>query len=488
MAASSFLPARPRALLRTFLRGAGRLAALPFAALVALILSGGLPSWSALAYAGSGAALLVGLATLPDADPANGAFASSRLPRGAGRGARIARPRGLVRVSSALFLAIFVVHGLVAGSGSALSFVAGPAPALLATLVDEGDLAWAGTRLLFALRVRGLTDDHDRAPRAIREAYLRLREEQGDLPAPLVPAALGVGGGAAPDLVMIEPSRERPGVGVVFLHGFAGSFVLPCATVARAFADARPDVIVACPSLGLSGAWWTDEGARVLRATLATVRARGVASVFLVGLSNGGVGLSRLAPGLRGELGDVAGVILVSGLDPGAGAPGRPTLVVHGTRDAMASFAGAQAYARAHGATLAPLEAGHFAMLVHEDGFRRAVAAFVRAHAVRTERNRHVGRALGGEQTEGVRAASTTRIALDPANVQGHDRPARQSGALRRGRWWAERVSEWSPSQHSRSRSPWSPSGAARGAGAKRGKPDRRARWERRPPGRSARA
>lgn len=357
---------------RASLRWGGRLAVLPFASCVVFVLAGGLPSWSGVAYVGAGSALLLGLATLPDAP--SDAFASSGPVAGG-------RPRGLVR-GAALVLALAVVaHVVSAGAGATMRFEARTPSALLAAVVDEQDLALTGARALFALRVRGLTDDPEAAPRALRDGYARLRDAHGDLPAPLVAQVASGHAEDAPPMVVLEPSRERPALGVVFLHGYGGSFVLPCATVARAFADVRPDVVVACPSLDVDGAWWSPAGGRALRHALGRVRERGARTIFLVGLSNGGVGLSRLVPRMRSELGDVAGVVLVSGVDPAAAAPGRPTLVVHGTRDAIAPYGPAAAWARRSEARVASLDAGHFAMLVREDDFRAAVGRFVRAHA-----------------------------------------------------------------------------------------------------------
>lgn len=363
---------------RGVLRGAARLAVVPFAGVVVLVAAGGLPSWSTIAYGLLTATLLVGLATVPDVASIGTAFASS--PDAAPRVARpyVRRPRGVARVSAALLTAVVIVRAFAATTGATMRHDGRFGTTMVGAVFDEGDLATTGARVLFG--TKALVDDEATAPRAMREAYARLRKERGDVVSPVVPTFAGLEPAAeGVDMVVFGPeTRERPRLGVVFLHGFGGGFVLPCWTVARAFADVEPSTTTACPSFRASGDWWSPDGARVLRATLAELRRKHVDRFVLVGLSNGGIGLSRLAAKLGPDARDVVGVVLVSGADPTAPPAGVPVLVVHGARDTMTSHAAAAAYAEASGATLVTLAAGHFAMLVEEERFRAAVAAFVR--------------------------------------------------------------------------------------------------------------
>jgi pimeloyl-ACP methyl ester carboxylesterase len=73
----------------------------------------------------------------------------------------------------------------------------------------------------------------------------------------------------------------------------------------------------------------------------------------------------------------VDGVILVSGVDPKAAAPGVPALVIQGRRAAMSGAARARAYATKANARYVELDAGHFALLTKSDEAERAIHDFV---------------------------------------------------------------------------------------------------------------
>lgn len=91
---------------------------------------------------------------------------------------------------------------------------------------------------------------------------------------------------------------------------------------------------VVAPALDPLGRWWTAEGQAVIEATLNTLPAD-VEQVFLVGLSNGGVGATEvlLHPKLAGRF---AGVVLVSGVGEVPElqrAPPTRVLLVTGSKD-----------------------------------------------------------------------------------------------------------------------------------------------------------
>jgi len=71
---------------------------------------------------------------------------------------------------------------------------------------------------------------------------------------------------------------------------------------------------------------------------------RGVKKIYLAGLSNGGIGTSRLANQFKDDL---AGLILISGADPNAEITGLPVLVIHGQSDERIPAAIAEEYATA---------------------------------------------------------------------------------------------------------------------------------------------
>lgn len=367
-----------RAVARAFLRVAGRVALVPFAAAVVYVVAGGLPSWSTSAYTLACAGLLVGLATLPRKDPSSGAFATTPSAASAAR-TRVKRPNGVARVSFAALLGVAVVRSCTARTGAGLLHEGTLASGLVGSVVDEGDLALTGTRILVGSGA--LTDDAEVAPSVLREAYARLRAQHGDVGSPVVPTFLGIvppGGGAVDRVLLQGRLRERSRSAVVFLHGFGGSFVLPCWTVAEAAFAVDPNVATACPSLDAGGRWDSAEGERILRDTLADLRRSGVERFVLVGLSNGAFGLARLESRMGTELEGVVGLVLVSGAEPSAPKARVPVLVVHGTRDRMTSYASSAAYAASHGARLVSLDAGHLAMVVDERRFADAFGAFLR--------------------------------------------------------------------------------------------------------------
>jgi len=231
---------------------------------------------------------------------------------------------------------------------------------------SEAPLAVGGTHLLVAAG-RILDPDTPALESAMLAAYGRMRADEDD-PASVVHVRQTP---LAPDLLVYEakaPSRTA----VLFLHGYGGRFALPCWQIAHAVAALGAGT--ACPSIGVEGDWWTAAGQRGVRAAADALHAAGYERIVLAGLSNGGIGASRLAARMKGTF---AAVVLISGADPGAAPPGVPVLVVHGRRDAMSSAAGARAYARKAGATYVEVDAGHFAMLLRAGQVDRAIIDFV---------------------------------------------------------------------------------------------------------------
>lgn len=265
--------------LRALLRLASRLALAPFAAAVVFLLSGGVPTWSTAAYALLGFGLVVGLATLPDTEIVG--FESSGAHRPAA--ARVRRPRGVTRASVALLALVALVRVLVAGTGATMIDDGRFGTSLLGGLVDEGDLAQAGSRVLFG--AGALVDDARATPPAMRGAYARMRSAHGDVVSPVVPTFLGLEPSPSGlDMLVLHETRETPRVGVVFLHGLAGSFALPCWTVASAFAEVDEGIVTACPSRSASPATggrrrepassarpWTRSGVAASRASSSSV-------------------------------------------------------------------------------------------------------------------------------------------------------------------------------------------------------------------------
>lgn len=343
---------------RLSLRIVGWLAVVPYVFVLGLVVTGP-PTWSGLAYVLALGAVVIGLSTLP-------------VP---GATPRARRPRGITRAGALAVGFVALVRACTASSGERLSVETDDGPArLVDRVVDEADVAVAGTRVLTASRL--LTDDAALLPSAMRGAYAEMRREEGDAPSPVLATYLGLQRPDAFDLVVVPKPADAPetDLAVVFLHGYAGNFALPCWQMARAVGPLG--VTTACPSTRWVGDWWSRDGEAIVTSTVATLRARGIRRFVLAGLSNGGYGASRLMPRMRGLF---VGLVLVSGAAPDAKPPGVPTLVVHGAHDTMADAGAARAYAARAGGRFVALDAGHFAMLVRAPEADRAIRAFVAA-------------------------------------------------------------------------------------------------------------
>jgi pimeloyl-ACP methyl ester carboxylesterase len=248
---------------------------------------------------------------------------------------------------------------------------------LVNRIVDEGDLALLGARVMQTSGIYG--DDKEEVPAAMRQAYRSMRRDQGGLASPVAATYLGLQSRDAFDTVVIDPASNagpdaaKPSSAVIFLHGYAGNFEMPCWQIAQAVAGL--DVVTACPSTRWIGDWWSSEGEAILKSTVAMLRARGISRFVLAGLSNGGYGASELAPRMKGTF---AGVILISGAFADQPSAGVPVLLVHGTNDNVAPVSEARSYAAKHpGCKLVELHAGHFALLVRAEKANRAIHDFV---------------------------------------------------------------------------------------------------------------
>jgi pimeloyl-ACP methyl ester carboxylesterase len=285
------------------------------------------------------------------------------------------RPRrGLGLVALLLLALLLIVRIVGAGDGmiAMRTLPSGESARWLARLVDEQDLALAGARML-AMRWPLPASERQRLVPAMREAYVEMRRDDVFSPSPAVDTFLGRQVPSAFDTLVIEPRAEpKPGVpmkfGVIFLHGYAGSYTLECWLVARAAREIG--ALTVCPATDFSGHWRGESGERILRATLDYLHARGIKRVFLAGLSNGALGARALAPRFASSL---EGLILISGAPATGDNGGLPTLVVHGSEDTMTPVAAARAFAERTHATYAGFEGGHFVLLVRRTETREAI-------------------------------------------------------------------------------------------------------------------
>jgi len=282
--------------------------------------------------------------------------------------------RGLVLVAFALLVILLVVRMVGANEGMiTMRTLPGGEPARwLARLVDEQDLTRVGARVL-AMRERLPPVERDALLPAVRWGYQQVRRDDAVFPSPVLDTLFGRQAPAAFDTLVIEPrAQPKPGVpmkfGVVFLHGYAGSFTLECWLMARAAREIG--ALTVCPATDYSGRWPNEAGLRIVRAALAYLRSRGIERVFLAGLSNGAAGALGLLPQVASSF---QGVILISGA-PAAGDVGEvPTLVVHGSVDTMTPAPAARAFAERVKATYAEFDGGHFVWLTRPRDTREAI-------------------------------------------------------------------------------------------------------------------
>lgn len=335
----------------TFVRVFAWLAALPYALVLLLVVTGG-TTWSAVAYVLALGMVLAGLMTLP-------------FPEQPFR-----RRRGLTRLGLAGLVVVAIVRILTVGHDTTMVVTDGNGASArwLSRVVDESDVAISASRALFALGM--LHDDAGEVSSAMRVEYARMHREHGAVASPFLATHLGVESPTAFDLVVIEPPTPVQGA-VVFLHGTGGNFELPCWQVARAVASLG--FATACPSTRWIADWGSENGEATLQRTMALLRARGIERFVLAGLSAGGYGASELAPRMK----DFVGLVLVSGATAEAPSAGVPTLVIQGRDDTMVPATAPAAYAQLNGARYVEVDAGHFALLVRSELVEREIRDFI---------------------------------------------------------------------------------------------------------------
>jgi predicted esterase len=272
-----------------------------------------------------------------------------------------------------LMLVVLAAHAL--GTGHAkirmVTLPAAGSPRYTARLFDERDASLIGARALSFLW-KLPTGESDDLLRAMTESYTQMRQSMGPSPSPVLDTLLGRQQPGAFDTLVIEPSHGTH-TGIIFLHGYGGSFSLECWLLAEA--AAAIDATTTCPSIDFSGRWDSSRGESALRSTLDYLHSQGIRRVYLAGLSNGAVAAGALAhrvsPG-------IVGLILISGIPTAPTLSGVPMLVVQGEHDPRVSAPAAQAFAsRAHASYVA-LDAGHFALLIRRAEAGAAIADWLR--------------------------------------------------------------------------------------------------------------
>jgi pimeloyl-ACP methyl ester carboxylesterase len=232
---------------------------------------------------------------------------------------------------------------------------------LVNALADEQDLLILGEGLMRLLGGVSRREHAGLAP-ALAAGYAEVRAAEGVFASPVPSTYLFWQRPAAFDAVIVEPEQAAaPQAGVVFLHGFMGNVSLQCWHVAGA---ARPlGMVTLCPSTGWVGEWWQPAAEETVRASLRYLRARGIERLYVGGFSNGGAGVSQLAPRLAAEPG-VAGLFFIAGVNnaEAIAGTGLPVLIIQGAGDERMPASAARRAAAEIGAaaTYVELEADHF--------------------------------------------------------------------------------------------------------------------------------
>lgn len=198
--------------------------------------------------------------------------------------------------------------------------------ALWQRVIDEREATRAG--LMLSAHLGAMRGKELRAFDALIDREWRaMPEEWRGLPNPLLMHS-------TPE--QVESLRVRAkGTGkrpcILFLHGFGGLLSLYVHAIAE---GTRGEFDVVAPALDPLGGWWTERGLAVIEATLNTLPAD-VERVYLVGLSNGGIGATEVLqhPKLAQRF---DGVVLVSGVGDVSelsAAPPTKVLLVSGSED-----------------------------------------------------------------------------------------------------------------------------------------------------------
>ena len=289
--------------------------------------------------------------------------------------------RTLALLGTTLILAIIVVRMLFPPSGSRLFLTSLPSQSgshWLNRIFNEQDVVLFGAHVGLYLGLISPAEYNGLVP-ALAETYSQMHEMTPL--SPFLVTYLNQQHPSAFDVVVAEAAGDtQPKRGIIFLHGYGGNFTLQCWLMAQA--GERVGAMTVCPSTRATGDWWSPQGAEILHQSLIYLQRRGVERIYLAGLSNGGLGVSRLAQRFESNL---AGLILISGADPDAPITRLPVLVVHGKKDERVPAWVTEQYATATGGTSLLLEGDHFVLLKQADRVQSAIADWITLQEARQQ-------------------------------------------------------------------------------------------------------
>jgi pimeloyl-ACP methyl ester carboxylesterase len=242
------------------------------------------------------------------------------------------------------------------------------------TLIDEQDSLIFGETIFH--RIGGDTPaEHEQLTNALHTDYAEMKVSQRVFGSPVLSTYLNLQGPGSFDAVIIEPEVMRhPEIGVIFLHGYMGNVTAQCWEIARAVG--RFGAVTVCPSTDWTGGWWQPEGQAILQATFEYLRKQGVSKFYLGGFSNGGFGISRLAPKLR-EVDGLRGLFFIDGIADGASIreTGFPVLIIEGRQDTRVPPEGVRQIAQVIGGSgsYVEMEGDHFLIMKHPTSVQDAI-------------------------------------------------------------------------------------------------------------------
>lgn len=278
----------------------------------------------------------------------------------------------------ALAFTTIAIRTIIPPSGTQMNLITLPGPSgprLLNRILNEQDVVLFGAQVAPYLGAISPAEETSLDSR-FSQTFNEMKIADVTPLSPFLTTYLNQQHPTAFDALVAEPdSGTPPESGIIFLHGFGGNFTLQCWLIAQA--GYSIDAVTVCPSTSPDGAWWNSDGQTILKETITYLHQRGVKRIYLAGLSNGGIGATRLADPFKKDL---VGLILISGADPTATITEMPVLVLHGKSDERIPVSMMEQYASAAGmnATYHLFEGDHFLLLKQADQVQKVMIDWLR--------------------------------------------------------------------------------------------------------------
>jgi hypothetical protein len=280
--------------------------------------------------------------------------------------------RGVTRVGLLLLVGVVAFRITTAKHGTTISMSRGGANApVLDRLLPERDVSVTSARAVILAGILPANDTKNLVA-TLKKSFARMDASENTYPSPIVMTSLQLQKKGASDTIEIPAPSADSHSAVLFLHGFGGNFTLQCWAVAQA--SRKANAATFCPSTRLAGDWWRGDGPQITRDMLASLKARGFDKIVLAGLSNGGVGASRIAQQVSDK---IVGLLLISGASPDAAPAGVPTIAFEGANDTMMTPSIVRQYAENTEATYVELDGTHFLLLEKLDDMTLKMSAWL---------------------------------------------------------------------------------------------------------------